>query len=187
MFSGSTANDFKMLLIFLVGLFIVWMIYGGPERVVTEEQKIFQEPLQPLGGGGTYGPANNSYGFVPLVSWNKYETTYFTVELPPGWRVVELEGVGSYVGEFTNDVSTFTFDYGQYSTHLVREGDDRYTFAYEIIDGYDAELIRPKTTDATISGVFIDRRGAEGLTVSGTNLSPGEQETLFNITRTIEF
>ncbi len=187
MFSGSTANDFKMLLIFLVGLFVVWFLFKGPERVAQEDQKIFQEPLQPLGSGGTYGPANNSVGFVPLVTWNKFETDYFTVELPPGWRMEVLSGVNTYTGIFTNGTTTFTFDYGPFVTRLTRETDTRYTVTSEKINGYDSIMVRPKTTDATVTEVFIDKRGGDKLSISGTNQSVGGQETLFNIARTVEF
>lgn len=181
-------NELKIFGLILLGLFIAWVLLGGKERYEADpsQQGVFLEPLTPVGSGATYGPSNSSNGFVPPSTWNRVQTEKFSIFLPAGWKFEELQGVGSYVGRFTNGITTFTFDYGTYSTHVVREGDQRYTTTYETIDRNDAELVRPKTSAGTITGVYIDH-GQEDLTIIGNSLSLANQDLLFNMARTVEF
>lgn len=182
------AQDLPKVLLLFLAVFVIWVLFGGRDRYEANpsEQGIFMEPLDPLGSGETYGPANNSVGFVQPDTWKLTHTEKFDVYLPPGWTFTELQGVDSYVGEFTSGTTKITFDYGQYSTHLVREGDERYTVTYETIDNHDAELVRPKTAEGTITGVYIDHSD-EDLVLSSTYLSTADQDLLFNIARTVEF
>lgn len=182
------AEDLPKVLLLFLAVFVIWVLFGGKDRYETNpaEQGVFMEPLAPLGSGETYGPSNSSNGFAPPKTWTLTHTEKFDVYLPPGWTFTELQGVGSYVGEFTSGATKITFDYGEYSTHLVREGDERYTVSYEKIDNKDAELVRPKTTEGSITGVYIDA-GDEDLVLSSTYLSTANQDLLFNIARTVEF
>ncbi|MBP6911722.1 MAG: hypothetical protein KBB88_00785 [Candidatus Pacebacteria bacterium] len=181
-------NELKIFGLILLGLFVVWVFLGGKERYEADpsQQGVFIEPLAPVGTGATYGPSNSSSGFTPPSTWLPVETEKFSVYLPYGWKFEELQGVDSYVGRFTNGITTFTFDYGRYSTHIIREGDERYTTIYETIDRKNAELVRPKTTTGTITGVYIDH-GDEDLTITGNSLSTANQDLLFNIARTVDF
>lgn len=182
------AEDLPKVLLLFLAVFVIWVLFGGKDRYETNpaEQGVFMEPLAPLGTGETYGPSNSSNGFAPPKTWTLVKTEKFDVYLPPGWTFTELDGVGSYVGEFTSGTKKITFDYGPYSTHLVREGDERYTVTYETIDGDEAELVRPKTTEGSITGVYIDHSD-EDLVLSSTYLSTADQDLLFNIARTVEF
>lgn len=181
-------NDAQKFLLFIVALFVIWFTFGGPRAYENDpsRQGTFITPLEPLNTGVTYNAGNKAPSYVPPSTWHAAETDYFTLWLPAGWYVVELQGIDSYVGQITNGTTTFYFDYGIYSTHLIREGDTRYTVTYEEIDNDDAELIRPKTAEGNISGVYIDH-GSKDLTISATGLSSTNTDLLFNIARTVQF
>ena len=46
----------KWMIGFIVLLFIVWLIFGGPERFEEERPGPFIEELPPIDTGETYGP-----------------------------------------------------------------------------------------------------------------------------------
>lgn len=46
--------DFFWAIIILIGIFVIWVMTGGPERSEPERNNKFQEPLSPLGSGQTY-------------------------------------------------------------------------------------------------------------------------------------
>ena len=76
----------------------------------------------------------------------------FSLHLPPGWELYELQGIDSYVGEVVGDGVTLTFDYGRDSWTLKQREDmaHLHTVTYETIGGVEAKLIAPRATPAAI-------------------------------------
>ena len=69
----------------------------------------------------------------------------FSLLLPPGWALNELQGIDSYVGEVTGDGVRLMLDYGSYSWGLNPEDEPEheYLVSYEDIGGLRAKLLLP--------------------------------------------
>lgn len=63
-----------------------------------------------------------------LAGWHAVDVGSFTVQLPDGWVFKRLQGIDSYVGEFTGDGVTLRFDYGIYN------GDPSQELGFRITD-----------------------------------------------------
>lgn len=118
----------------------------------------------------------------------------FSLHLPPGWNLRELQGIDSYVGEIAGDDVRLQFDYGWYSNSLAEDNDPDHDVSYEDIDGRRAKLVRPKEGSGGITGVYFEQVNSEEsgfgvnrLAISGTGLTNRQQETAFTIFRTIRF
>ena len=46
--------EFFWFLIIMIGIFLLWVLSGGPEQSAPTRNNKFIEPLAPLGGGNTY-------------------------------------------------------------------------------------------------------------------------------------
>ncbi len=118
----------------------------------------------------------------------------FSVRLPQGWQMNELQGVDSYVGEIVWDGGRLNFDFGWYSSSLVDDEDPQYIVTYEEIGGRQAKLVRPRVEgDGLITGVYFENIDGSNpdipsqnrLQISGVGLSPDQQETALAVFRTI--
>ena len=86
----------------------------------------------------------------------------FSLLLPPGWALNELQGIDSYVGEVTGDGVRLMFDYGSYSWGLNPEDEPEheYLVSYEDIGGLRAKLLLPVKSP---SGATADHPPAIGV------------------------
>ena len=118
----------------------------------------------------------------------------FSLRLPQGWILHELQGIDSYVGEIVWDGGRLNYDFGWYSSSLVDEDDSQYVVFYEEIGGRRAKLVRPRTEgQLLITGVYFedvdgsnqDIPSQNRLQISGVGLTPDQQETAFSVFRTI--
>ena len=118
----------------------------------------------------------------------------FSLRLPQGWQLNELQGIDSYVGEIIGGDGRLTFDFGWYSNSLVNDDDLRYIVTYEEIGGRRAKLVRPRAEgDGLITGVYfedfygsnLDIPSQNRLQISGVGLTPDQQETALAVFRTI--
>ncbi|MCH7706541.1 MAG: hypothetical protein IIB33_05790, partial [Chloroflexi bacterium] len=119
----------------------------------------------------------------------------FSLRLPPGWQLRELQGIDSYVGEIVGGGVLLHFDYGIYSNRLPYEDDPAYTVTYEEIGGRQAKLVRSHEGEAEgVTGVYFENfeptlsrpgRIPLQLEISGTGLTLDQQGTAFDIFRTI--
>ena len=125
----------------------------------------------------------------------------FSLLLPPGWALNELQGIDSYVGELTGDGVRLMFDYGSHSWDLSPEDDPEheYLVSYEDIGGLRAKLLLPvkSPSGATVDyppaiGVhFQDLGGASSnlvgrdLTLVGRGLTPDQQRVAVGIFRSV--
>ena len=118
----------------------------------------------------------------------------FSLRLPQGWQLNELQGIDSYVGEIIGGDGRLTFDFGWYSNSLVNDDDLRYIVTYEEIGGRRAKLVRPRAEgDGLITGVYfedfdgsnLDIPSQNRLQISGGGLTPDQPETALAVFRTI--
>jgi len=126
--------------------------------------------------------------------WQRIDATDFVAWLPPGWSLNRLQGIDSYVGAFTGDGVTLTFDFGCYSNNLNYDDDPAYDVTFETIDGRNAKLVAPKEATG-VTGVFFDDAGpASGpicdrvqFNLVGRDLTAAQREVAFAIFRRLEF
>ena len=117
----------------------------------------------------------------------------FSLRLPPGWQLNELQGIDSIVGEIVGEGVRLGFDFGWYSNSLADDDDPVHTVTYEDIGGRRAKLVRPKEGVEGSVGVYFedfDNRGEASfsldlLTIVGMDLSAEQQKTAFTIFRSV--
>ncbi len=118
----------------------------------------------------------------------------FSLRLPQGWQLNELQGIDSYVGEIVGGSGRLTFDFGWYSSSLVDDDDPQYIVTYEEIGGRRAKLVLPRAdVDELITGVYfedfdgsdLDNPSRNRLQISGAGLTPEQQETALAVFRTV--
>ena len=117
----------------------------------------------------------------------------FSLTLPPGWQLNELQGIDSIVGEIVGEGVRLGFDFGWYSNPLADDDDPQHTVTYEDIGGRRAKLVRPKEGMEGSVGVYFedfDNRGEasfplDRLTIVGMDLTAEQQETAFTIFRSV--
>ena len=111
----------------------------------------------------------------------------FSLNLPPGWELNELQGIDSYVGEVVGDGVKLTFDYGMYSWALELREDmaHLHTVTYETIGGVEAKLIVPTGDSGGYTGVYFDKLDSASLNLVGEDLTPAQQQVALIIFRSI--
>lgn len=130
--------------------------------------------------------------------WQTAEVSHgkqgFSLHLPPGWQLNELQGIDSYVGEIVGGGARLTFDFGWYSNSLVDDEDPLHTVTYEDIGGRRAKLVLPRGEgEGLITGVYfedfdgndIDIPPPNRLQISGVGLTPDQRETALAIFRSV--
>ena len=120
----------------------------------------------------------------------------FSLMLPPGWTLNELQGIDSYVGEITGDGVRLSFDYGRYGWNLTPEDEPEhdYIVSYEEIGGREAKLLLPaappsnSTTEPyepTTGVYFGGLDDNQTLTLQGRGLTPEQQRVAVAIFRSV--
>ena len=118
----------------------------------------------------------------------------FSLLLPPGWALNELQGIDSYVGEVTGDGVRLMFDYGSYSWGLNPEDEPEheYVVSYEDIGGLRAKLLLPvkSPSGATADhppaiGVYFHDLGGASFNLIGRGLTPDQQRVAVGIFRSV--
>ena len=107
----------------------------------------------------------------------------FSLRLPFGWELNELQGTDSYLGEVkgANGIR-LTFDYGGLEPAV--DPADAYVFALEEIGGYEAKLHFPLTGDGNTS-VYFANLGGPSLSLVGEHLLPNQQQSAIAVFRSI--
>ena len=146
-----------------------------------------------LAGNGSDNDDHDVAGEWKLVEASAWSGG-FSLRLPQGWQLNELQGIDSYVGEIIWDGGRLTFDFGWYSNSLVDDDDPQYIVTYEEIGGRRAKLVLPRAEgDELITGVYfedfdgsnLDIPSQNRLQISGVGLTPDQQETALAVFRTI--
>ncbi len=117
----------------------------------------------------------------------------FSLWLPSGWQLNELQGIDSIVGEIVGEGVWLGFDFGWYSSSLAGDADALHAVTYEEIGGRLAKLVQPKAMKEGGVGVYFEDFDGTGedssppfrLTIGGRGLTPEQQETAFTIFRSV--
>ena len=111
----------------------------------------------------------------------------FSLRIPPGWRVVQNQGIDSYVGEVLGDGIRLRFDYGGFSWSLNPADDPEHQYAviYEDIGGIEGKLLIPVDASEGSTGVYFARLDGPSLNLIGHDLTPEQQRTAVAIFRSV--
>ena len=121
-------------------------------------------------------------------NWLRLDAVALSILAPPGWKFHQLVGADSYVGEFTGDGVTLTFDFGRYSNQLKKEKKPTYVVVHKSVGGFSAKIVSPRTPGHGITGIYFARTfGGNKLCVFGQDLGPRQQALALKIFETIRF
>jgi hypothetical protein len=91
---------------------------------------------------------------VDPTTWKSIQTEIFSVEVPSNWYYVDLHGIDTYNGLFTNAHDSMHFDYG-ISPDTFTIDPAIYNYHYEVIDGRTAKILEGKDSTHRY-GIAID-------------------------------
>lgn len=120
--------------------------------------------------------------------WQKVDAGAFSILAPLGWKLHQLKGVDSYVGEFTGEGIVLKFDFGGYSNPFKEEEKPAYLVVHKSIGGLPAKIVHPKTPGHGLTGIYFPRTfSSNKLSVFGQDLTSRQQEQVLKIFETIRF
>ena len=133
----------------------------------------------------------------PEPDWTRVTKRGFSLMLPPGWTINELQGVDSYVGEVTGDGARLTWDFGRYGWGLNPEDEPEHEYLvfYEDIGGFTGKLLLPVGSPGNsnaayppATGVhFVNIRRGQRFNLIGRGLTLEQQRVAVAIFRSIRF
>ena len=111
----------------------------------------------------------------------------FSLQVPPDWRVLQKQGIDSYVGEVLGDGVRLEFDYGRFMWSLNPADDPEHEYAviYEDIGGVEGKLLVPIDASGGVTGVYFARLDGPSLNLIGHDLTREQQRTAVAIFRSI--
>ena len=115
----------------------------------------------------------------------------FSLQLPTGWDLIVLEGLGPHpgkvVGEVVGDGARLEFDFGGLSWSRA-PSDDRahsYGFGYEDIGGVRVQMLVSTDNGAGYTGAFFHQVDGPNLHIEGEGLTPEQQRIAVTVFRSI--
>ena len=152
----------------------------------------------PTAASSPFPDAQPGSDWIPAVAPGWPDQPGFSLMLPPGWTLNELQGIDSYVGEVVGDGMRLVFDYGRFGWNLTPEDEPEheYIVSYEDIGGREAKLLlavdsSSSSTAATYqpaTGVnFGGLYGNQDLTLVGRGLTREQQRVAVAIFRGVRF
>ena len=115
----------------------------------------------------------------------------FSLQLPPGWELNVLEGLGPHpgkvVGEVVGDGARLEFDFGGPARNPSPNDSlsHDYGFSYEYIGGFRARLLVSMEPGAGYTGVFFHQKYGRNLHIVGEGLTPEQQRIAVTVFRSI--
>ena len=120
--------------------------------------------------------------------WRIVDAGALSILAPPNWKFHQLVGVDSYVGEFTGDDMSLTFDFGRYSSSLKEAKEPAYIVVHKSIANLSAKIVSPKTPGHGITGIYFPKTfGSNKLCLFGPDLTPSQQSLTLKIFETVRF
>lgn len=186
----------QILLITLGVLFVMWIATDGPQRVENKYNPFVEPLVDPLGDGSVYGAGGDfQTGVENLLDegthagWLIQAKDNFAFLTPQGWTTRES---GSYpeteFGRITNGDIVLEYQFGREVNELNFENDPNYEMVWGTIDGEPAKFVRPKTSQAEVTGAHIRKNRRKKMTVYTTDeLTPEQEQQVFQIINTIRF
>ena len=110
----------------------------------------------------------------------------FSVKLPPGWELRELQGIDSLVGEVRRNGVQLRYDYGDFTWDLdPADLDGNYTVFHEVINGIEARILVPTFGSKGTTGVYFEGQGGRRFNLIGEDLTAEQQRMAVGIFRGI--
>ncbi len=133
----------------------------------------------------------------------------FSLRLPPGWQLNELQGIDSYMGEIVGDGVRLFLDYGGSSWNLDPDDNPQhkyinayrelrdwrldqangpahtYMLAHHISGVFNATLLISMVPNKGYTGLYFPSLGGPNLSFVGEDLTYGQQEIAIAIFRSI--
>jgi len=120
--------------------------------------------------------------------WSNVDAVAFSIFAPSGWQFRQLQGIDSYVGEFTGDGIVLKFDFGRYSSPLEEEREPTYVVVHKSVGGLRAKIVSPKMPGHGVTGIYFPKAfGSNKLSLFGQDLTSTQQELVLKIFGTIRF
>jgi hypothetical protein len=130
-------------------------------------------------------------GAAPVISacWHKLDSGPFSILAPAGWEFHQLQGIDSFVGEFTGDGAVLTFDIGRYSSgYFKKDKAPAYLIAKKHIGSHVAKVVSHRTPRHGTTGAYFPKvAGRNSLCIWGKKLSAAQQELVLKMFETIRF
>jgi hypothetical protein len=118
--------------------------------------------------------------------WQKIDAGAFSILAPSGWKFRRLQGIDSYVGEFTGSGIVLKFDFGGYSDAFREEKKPAYVVVHKSIGGIAAKIVSPEKPGHGVTGVYFPKTfGSNKLSLFGHDLTAEQQELVMQIFETI--
>ena len=107
----------------------------------------------------------------------------FSLQLPHGWELKELQGIDSYVGEVIGDGVRLSLDYGEspWDLEVATDPPHLYSVRYSEVGGFRAKLITSMVPGEGYTGVYFADLGGLGLNLVGKDLTTRQRETAFAV------
>jgi len=120
--------------------------------------------------------------------WIEVSAGPFSILAPKGWGFRKLQGVDSYVGEFSGDGVVLTFDFGRYNSSFDEAKKPLYSIVHESVDEHPAKIVGPTHPGQGLTGIHIKGLGnSNTLRLWGQDLTDTQQELALKIFHTIQF
>lgn len=130
-------------------------------------------------------------GVAPAITacWHKLDAGPFSILAPAGWEFHQLQGIDSFVGEFTGGAVVLTFDFGRYSSgYFKKDKAPAYLIAKKHVGSHAAKVVSPRTPGHGTTGAYFPKvAGRNSLCIWGKELSATQQELVLKMFETIRF
>lgn len=177
-------EDLRYILFILLVIFGVWMFTGGPDRAENKFNP-FIKPANPIDSGEVYGAYDPELAeYLQENEWQVLYTNNFSIAIDDDCEIVPDE-YDSDVGHIVCPDFDLRYTYGFFSNPLSYDDDFRYIVTYEELGRETGRFVRPRTENALITGVYIEKSNRRSLTVYQSNLTDEQQAEAFVIFRTL--
>ena len=107
----------------------------------------------------------------------------FSLQLPHGWELKELQGIDSYVGEVIGDGVRLSLYHGgsHWNLDVPSYPPHRYSVKHRNVAGSEAKLLTSMVPGEGYTGVYFADLGGLELTLVGEDLTTEQQETAFAV------
>ena len=110
----------------------------------------------------------------------------FSIMLPPGWELRELQGVDSLVGKVVGNGVRLMYDYGDFSWDPDDAGPaGSHTVFNEVIGGLEGKMLVPTFGSNGTTGVYFESLEGTRFNLVGENLTPEQQRMAVAVFRGI--
>ena len=111
----------------------------------------------------------------------------FSMQLPPGWELDEVQGIALYEGEIVGEGVRLALDFGGLSRSRSPSDDPEHTYVmgYEDIGDVRVQMLISMDPGAGYTAAFFHKSGGPNLHIVGEDLTLEQQRTAVAVFRSI--